>query len=243
MFRRGGGARHLRGEPLHPRHEDVRLVDGALGGPQMRGGRERVARVGELAGPVQLGRREHEAVLRLFGVTGDGEHDVGGVVRTEPGEGGGRRRRTAGQLTEAGLRALQGRDRVAFQGAQLVEGGRGDVEASLGHRAAGEDLLQQGPLLARRQRAGGLVEPLPEPEGRLHLAARVRQGVGEGLGRHRARPGDGEAEFLGARTDAVVRLHQQSAAPLVQVRQRGQMLFEGSGRRRPQRRAPLAPDE
>ncbi len=209
-------------------HEHLCLGDRALGRTQMQHRPVRFAQVGGLPGPVEPGRGEHQPVLRLFDLAGDGEGDGGSVPLGEVGEGGRGGPRTAGQFPEAHLGVPERAAEVHFQGAQPVEPGGLRVQAPPRVHTPGDDLVEGAPGGVRRV----VVVRLAQLEGGRHLGL----GTAHGLRERRDRLGPEqplhEAEFLAAGAYTVVGRDQRLAGLPVEFGGRGPRDGrQGGGRR------------
>lgn len=231
-LRAGEGGRYQLGrfgqgvdEPVDAGEEGVGLADRSLGGAEVADRSAGVPQVGRLAGLVEVRGGEHEPVLGLFDVTGDGGGGRGagcGMPRLQVGESGLHGPGAAGEFPEPSLRDTEGVTHVPLQRPELIEPGRLRIELPPGLRTPpddpGEGLPPRGLLLRRRDTA---LVPHPYRERGGELPLRLTQSARERPDGIHPEPVLGEGEFLPAGTQTVIGLDQGGTGLPFQYGERG----------------------
>ncbi|WP_245873876.1 hypothetical protein [Streptomyces phaeoluteigriseus] len=189
--------------PLHGPDEDGGLGDGALGGTQVPGRLLGVARVVRLTGLVEPDGGEHQPVLGLFDVPGDGGARRGRVPLTQLAEDRLGRGRPPGQLPEPRLRDRQRLTHPLLQPPQSPEAVRRRVQAPFGLGAPPDDPGECLPTGHRILRYA-VVVALPHPERGGQFPLGLAQRIGEGRHRLRAEQLPWKPEFVAGGPDPVV---------------------------------------
>ena len=243
-----GRLRELLRPPVHGLDQLARLRQSALRRPHVHGCPGVVGGADGLVRLVEPRPGETQPVPGLFDAVPDGSGGGGGVPLAHHRERGLGRDQTAFEVVEGRPRGGEGLGCVLFQGAQPVEVLRLGVEAPVGLRAPGDDLVEHPPT-GGVVLGMGVVELLAEPERGRQLAPCVLDRVPERLRRLVAELGGGEAEFLLAGAQCVVGVHERLLGPGVQLGQRHRGLrpvtpaCPAALRRGAGGRAPAASDE